>query len=908
MNKKLLITILLSLILFISFSYAEDPFVHCFTITSVNPSATLQFNNCAVSGNFNVNGTNYTTFATPGATINVSGYGQFNFLCDDGVGRNNTIYAIFNTAGTQLTNAANGPAFSTGDPYCEGSGSSMHKSSSNIGYGNNNPMVFAIGTNQLGGQTYSLVGMRKPIGGSYGSNPQTISSGNYFVGNPSLLVMAPSIMSENFNSKSGMYEKEIFFTLVNTSPLTDLIDSYEIKCPAGVTCTIDQTYSQDHNWPIAPTNGILIIPGKISFNKSNLPLSITAELDLNYTIQEFKEKPACQQKYSTKSVPTTLNFGLLDEQDFQVKLKSDSDQTNCVGEDGMIGQTGEKYAPRVNLSFGGSTDPKIDISECSKENLIGSTAASTTNYNYLLFNQGMNQNTNNYPFCPCDTNATTQDCVLGTLTDGVSAFYSTTLVSGTSVTLNGGSSGTLGPYTGNPCVDRKVVSGNTRYDGYINQGSTSTPTGTTTTSTTSDNNDWVFCSQKEFLVMVAERIGKIASLREQIASKTTASEKQTLALEASRYATFEASIRTQEFSQSSIDAAINQINGNAAGNIFSNLGFSSYAPDNTTPTNQYERLRKLYRNNGVKFNVSSAKAGTYRFEIDMNGLSEYLTNNYLFDVDGNLNSSLDIKVKATHVADPTYNWFFYENGNLEITNESVDSTGATNEQITNVSKRGILLEFNQSATSTFTSAKLFKTFALPLFIRLADNNGNIDTNIFTTNIASDPFTYWTGFASTKGEGCETIAQNAVDTFLPYRMPDTKKTENNTYYLPEFTLAKPNSVMYLETVLYYPLNNVHYTMSTPFKVFTKDSNCNGNSQTKCNFSISSEVTTHDMNSLETIFNGIKNEEVCVYKTVSNNTSSWTVFWNQQKMLSDLNTMKRNAIHDANICAARELLSG
>jgi hypothetical protein len=87
--------------------------------------------------------------------------------------------------------------------------------------------------------------------------------------------------------------------------------------------------------------------------------------------------------------------------------------------------------------------------------------------NYLLYNQALNQNNEHAPSCPCDINPTTQDCVPGIITDGVSNFSSDTLVNGSIVTIHGGDSGTLGPYTGKLCVDAKLVEGATRYDGYI---------------------------------------------------------------------------------------------------------------------------------------------------------------------------------------------------------------------------------------------------------------------------------------------------------------------------------------------------------------------------------------------------------------------------------------------------------
>ncbi|MFA6065543.1 MAG: hypothetical protein WC746_06900, partial [archaeon] len=616
MNKKIIT--LLSLLFILNFAFSAEV-VHCWSIPSMPKTANASFTpeSCAVSGNYNVNGTNYTWFVTPGAKIKATNFGTFNYNCDDGASQTAGTYATLDTGGALhvATNASNKEALPVGLRYCEGSGESMHQGSV-IGYGNQGSLEYSIGTNLLGGQSYKLNVMNHPLAGHFGDQPYEVKSENYFVGTPSLLVLAPTVLSENFDSKNGFYEKEIFFTLVNKSPLTNLISSYKIQCPAGINCTIDNNYS-DKNWPIKPLNGVMIISGKVMVDKNILPTSFTVGLDLNYTVKDFNGHPYCQQYYfnSTKSVPTTLNFGLLDQQDFQVKLKSDYEQTNCIGEDGMIGQTGEKYAPRVNLVFGGTTTgPRIDIDECSAKSILEQTTQTTT---YLLYNEALNQDPN-YPACPCDTSPTTQDCVSGDLTDGVSTFSSTTLVSGNTITVHNGTT-TATTYTGKACTDKKVIqaTGDTRYDGYITQGtSEGTPTGP---GTAIDNPNWVFCSQKEFLVMTAARIGKVASLREQIARTTDNPTKLALALEASRYATFEAAIRTQDLSQASIDAAVNQINDNAAGNMFSNLGLSRYLPDNSDPINQYARLKNIYKHNGVTFNISSAKAGTYRFEIDING-------------------------------------------------------------------------------------------------------------------------------------------------------------------------------------------------------------------------------------------------------------------------------------------------
>jgi hypothetical protein len=548
----------------------------------------------------------------------------------------------------------------------------------------------------------------------------------------------------------------------------------------------------------------MIISTKAKISKSSLPTSFTITLDVNYSPKNFIGNPACTQYYSTSSLPATIKLGLLDSQDFQVKLKSDYDQFYCIGENGMIGQTGEAYAPRVNLTFGGATgsEDQIDIFECD----------------------------------PKDAN-----------------------------TLN--------------------------------------------------NSDWVYCSQKEFLVELAEKIGQIALIKEEIANilpgdPQKAQKKQDLELLASKFANFQAALRTQSLSSTDINTSINYIYNNRT--LFTNSGLNKYFNCGNIDCS-LTKLNNLYKNNGVEFNISSLSAGLYQLNIDMNSLTDYTSTNYLFTTDNQLNPNLDIKVTITPVAPPTFDWFFYEYGDIDITNSSVQYIESANNDyyLTNVTKRGVALEFIESANQhDFNDAKVYKTYAVPLFTRIVDRNGIGDTNIsINSNVDHDTFTYWTGFASTKGSGCETTALGSADTFLPYRMPDTKKQYSGTqavFYIPELNNLAQNSKMYLETALFLPIGKT-MSLTSPVRIYDKNSSryCDGNLQNPCQYTINSSVQSSSFNNLQELFNGIKSEYLCVYQGVSNGKGEWTVFWNQQQLYKDLNASKAT-ITDANQCTARTIV--
>ncbi len=798
--KKLLVLILV--LISLSTIVFSDTIIHCWNISANVGTANATIEGCAVPGTFTANGSTYNWFALPGSYIYANNFGNYNIHCDNGADEYAQNFGVLYYNSTiAKSNSAAGGAMDSGRRYCEWNGSTKYLGD-NIGYGNLADINYAITSSILGGNSFQLDMMNKPIAGTYSASPTTVKSAAIFVGTPSLLILSPSELRENFYDKYGDYNKEIFFTIMNKSPLINRINSINVTCSDNVTCWTEDNYN---GWDIEANNGVMIISTKAKISKSALPTTFTITLDVNYSPKNFSGKLECTQNYSTSSLPTTVRLGLLDSQDFQVKLKSDYDQFYCIGENGMIGQTGEAYAPRVNLTFGGATgsENQIDIFECD----------------------------------PKDAN-------------------------------------------------------------------------------TLDNNDWVYCSQKEFLVELAEKIGKIADIKEEIASLSPSDpqrtqKKESLELLASKYANAQSSLRKFSLNSADVNAAAKNIKDNPT--IFANLGLGTYnfGKGCSSASCMLSKFYNLYNNNGVEFNISSVQSGLYQISIDLNSLNDYSSDYYLFNQQGELQPNVDIKVTITPISPPTFDWFFYEYGDIDITNSSVQyvQSPGNDYYLTNVTKRGIALEFTESAnTHDFNDAKVYKTYAVPLFSRIVDRNGVGDTNMsINSNVDHDAFTYWTGFASTKGSGCETTALGSTDTFLPYRLPDTKKQytgSQSIFYLPELNNLAQNSKMYLETSLFLPIGN-SMTLTAPFRIYNKSNYCDGNSQQACTFTVTDSLKSSSFSNLQELFDRIKSEYLCVYQGVSNGKGEWSVFWNQQKLYKDLNTMKAT-ITDANICTAREIV--
>ncbi|MEK6958635.1 MAG: hypothetical protein AABW59_01175 [archaeon] len=814
MHALLIIAIFLAVLLIIPTAMAECEIAHCWYISgeiSITPTNT--WNGCYASmpSNVKINNIYYPLLVLPGSYLSSSGFGNINFRCDNGASASSMNFVLMYINGVRYTTnvSGGGAAVGSGYEYCGSSGGCYTQSGVESGSGNLDQMVSqTFSTADIGKVfDYAIKYMKYPIANSYGTEEASDGFGTAYISPPpSLLVFAQGDENFGFYEKNGYYEREVFFTLANKFPLDVNLDGYSIKCSPGAECTID---TSNIGYTISGQSGLMIIPGNIRVNKGNLPESVTMSLDVNYSIPLFKNKAACAPyvKNSTSSKPMVYEIGLLDQQDFQVGLIAAKDQNFCIGEDGMIGQTGPSYAPKVNIGFGGPTSN----------------------------------------------------------------------------------------------VDQELIS--------VDECDLYTPS---STGTRTDNNDAVYCSQREFLLELTRKIAEIARIRE-----LKAADKNSTAQEAV-YANFEAYLRKQDFSTTSVTSSSSTL-GTYIGE-FQKIGLESYFGQ--TKTEQLEKAKKVM--DSIIFeNTGTFPAGLYTVSIEITELSPQTTSTYLFN--GNaLNTFYQIKIKLNTKSTPQFNWMFYEMGTTELDESSIARVqiGSGDYYTSNNSKRGIVLEmvYDKKLTHADSNA-LYNTFAVPMIIRSADKNEIVDKNFGVevragVNPTSPPlFTYWTAFASTLGSGCETIENTAL-TSLPYRTPDTALGTYGTglsFNIDFLNSTKKDQNMYSSTVLFLPkgVDNINEGVKVyaPFRVITKDKTCDGNSTNFCQTEINSASSTYNLSTstpLASVFSKVSDGSLCVYQGINDSgKNQWTVFWNQAQVLSDLDA-KKNAITDANICTTRAIL--
>ncbi|HNV00854.1 MAG TPA: hypothetical protein PKK60_00300, partial [archaeon] len=783
----------------------------CHTIIDTSNARINPSEGCFVTQNLTIDNVNYSIFATPGAKLSVtnietqrSNFYDF-YLLD--INPINTVGSLVRkTNATVDTN----PSESSGTGVCVNGGDGCLDAGTTIGKGTKNNFQYTLPSTNMGGYNYKLKKVINPKVGTYESNIgniQTVTDTNIFVGMPSLIISGPNDTNGGFYEKFDYYEKAIYFTLINTSPFDINLNKYSVNCTGqGVECTINQNYV---GWTIDKLTGKMVIYGTIKVNKSNLPINpIQLKLDVNYIVPQFLGKSNCTSNYNTSSKNTYLRYGLLDYQKFQVGLIAGRDFSGCVGEDGMIGQTGKEVIPRINIGFGGNEDLEnklISIDEC----------------------------------------------------------------------------------------DIKDINGE-------------------------ENPKWVYCSKKELLVELTRKIISAWKIQEEIYEEemnpnTNYDEILRLQSEKEKYLTFEVSIRKQGFSTTEINSSIeNLINSN----LFTNkLGLEEYNP--SIPS-QKEMIQNLFEK--VKFTqfdgefFEELQTGTYKTKIKIQEVGT-LTSPNLFNSSNELNENIEISVDFySNPTPPKINWFFYNFPNEDFNN--IQTNPNSSFKNTNLTKRGKLLSFIYIGESpVFNNYEFTPNYATPIMVRLTtDNNANMSKAFSVSNnlnLDSDTFSYWTAYASSVSDGCTNITSD--ESLLPYREGDKKSSTNtnqNNFYFNQFdSELKPNSSVYLQTILFWP-TNLRDTITingASFEIYTKNLDNNLGS-----VKINEMDNNFSVINLEDIIEGIKNQKICVnYSPIGTRNTSWTIFWNTKSVYDSINGRKIEILNrkkDANLCLTREILGG
>ena len=320
-----------------------------------------------------MDGVQYNHFGVRGLQVTSTGFGQYNLVCDNGVplsAKEFLIQRVTHLPSGTISEKGNRSGDSTiplsaGRNYCVGPAACPTGKGELVGKGETNKITYTF--NDIGGYNYKLYQAINPVANIKPTNLRlkTNSDQNYYIGAPSLIVLGPNDINSGFYETNSNYVKEITFTLLNKSPLKLKLENYEIKCP-GASCQIDRNYINHY---VSAGSGELVIRGTITINKRKLnttpQISGVVRLDVNYLAVDLN-KPTCRDYYKnmTSSHYMSFNYGKLDSQKFQIGLDSEVNYDGCVGEDGMIGVTGEDVVPRINIGFGGKeTDGLVSIDE-----------------------------------------------------------------------------------------------------------------------------------------------------------------------------------------------------------------------------------------------------------------------------------------------------------------------------------------------------------------------------------------------------------------------------------------------------------------------------------------------------------------------------------------------------------------
>jgi hypothetical protein len=396
MNIKLSLALVLLITVVISFGFSEE--LHCWRqdisrAVSVNYSFS-EFYLDSVSG----------LIVPTTAKLNVSGFGNYEYRCEDGAsGQSNNYIEIYDnkTGAVVRTNGVRGvegPSGTGGPVMCVVPGTNdacyisngerypgrgeCEKGDVTVGAGVQD-VIEVMMTDFRGEQDWTIrVGIISPAGsGINAGSPRitfrdlnrlqfTVDSSK-----PAVLVFPPlPLQKMNAYDKSADLNKEIYFTLLNKARIPSVINSYSIQCPTGLTCELEQY--EGHNmydgWNIEP-NQAIVIPVKVTISKNSLPASFAAIMTVKFTP---KGLATCDADGCTAtSSAVRFEAGLIDQQKFQLNVSNQTEQKYCVDYEGHLGRTGSDYAPRINLYFGGNNpltanpnDNLISLNECSPVN------------------------------------------------------------------------------------------------------------------------------------------------------------------------------------------------------------------------------------------------------------------------------------------------------------------------------------------------------------------------------------------------------------------------------------------------------------------------------------------------------------------------------------------------------------
>ncbi|MDD3083796.1 MAG: hypothetical protein PHP82_02125 [Candidatus ainarchaeum sp.] len=805
--KKMILILLI--VIFCTNTYAT----HCWWLGSATTTPNLDGDQIPFSPSISYNGYNISYAILPKSTITYDNFGSYQLECNNGYQGQLIPYAeltLKNLLDTSkkwiLKNTGDGCAVAWGDqqwPYCEGTIENPTDSDLIIGTGITESISFPLGYNTLDIVPYGLYNIttkidEQTVAGECGH--ALIEAHNIdflYTPLPSLFVFGPAKETINFYDNVGDYNKEVFFTIVKDHPLPIKIEKLEINCGGqeGIECEIiDKTHLE--GLVLDELKQTVILTVEIKFNKNLFGKSFNLDLDVNYSLE------ALNRNYLTSSKPTTYNIGLIDQQDFQVKIKGEEGLTECVSYDGLVGVTGPDYAPKINLTFAGDGEIGPDT---------------------------------------CD-----------------------------SIKING------------------------------------------------QDNNWVYCSQTEFIFSLANKIGKIIKIDQNINSeqaKVDSDEDTIIELqkERTKYTNFTTHIRDVDLSKNEIKNILDNFNV-----IFAQkTGLEEYFGRDIEE--QKIKLKKLFvESEIVKFKKDNGEiinpifgVGKYDIMIEINneqGNDLFYGENMPGTGTQIINEDIKITVDFSNKTEPIIDWFFYRKEVGDITDSDISVITAPTLKQTNTINRGKILSFRK-VVNEFDPEEIIltPTFAIPLFIKIEKKEG-IVTNKFSvtesqeTNYSEeDIFTYWSGFASNKGEGCEEISPEQTETnTLFYRLPDIITNQQsaliNDVELTEYDNIENEDIEFLQTIIYAPYfgnSNEEITLAGKTSIYSNTLDCTYNNS-DCDIEFDSSNSNYFSRNMPEIIQGIVDKKVCISEELVGANKIWILFWNEEELLKSLKNKKEQVI--------------
>ena len=427
-----------------------------------------------------------------------------------------------------------------------------------------------------------------------------------------------------------------------------------------------------------------------------------------------------------------------------------------------------------------------------------------------------------------------------------------------------------------------------------------------------ENSNWVYCTQKEFLVQLAKRIDKYYTNLEAIESLESLArfdDARKRREENGLLSSFSVYLRAQDLDLDNRSNSISRLAQIENETILTNIGFKG---EKITDINKLGSLisgitiKKLVK--GVQVGSLEITPGEYKVVIDINRDED---NMGLF-VEGRLNNQVKIVVSLEKKSEPKLNWFFYYQDN-DLDN--VDYATPTIESLykNNYSERGMILSFEKKEGEVGNLEKFYSTYAVPLIVRLVGQNKEgdyiSDSEFILKKVnhsykKGDIFSIWSGFASSEGQGCTSTVKSEQGKGLPYRVLDTAIDELGRFEIKDLNHLKQGSVMYLSTVLYLP-SSEEIQLEAPFNIYTSKEKIVGTPEAVGAITIKENTYgEHKISSIKELFSAFEEGKVCVLYDNSTGREKWELFWNQDKILDQLEDIKKS-IKDAKRCESSEL---